>query len=433
MLSIKKSLMHLACHSACVVLLCFSASHQAFANLSNDDPLSVLPTEANVRKSFEKLPQLRASTLGVNLANDQKVRLEAGSHEWTARVGVSRRNDQLSGQGFQEQELAIERPIRWFGKVEKDRAIGEKGIAVAQASHADQWHEASRSLMKEWFDALRERTVLAQLRQQLEIVEQLAAIAAKRVKAGDAAKVEQLLAETEVQRVRALVQQSEQREEVALQVLQMSYPNLASSIESLNQSRTLPQPKSSLDVKSGEQWLDKIMDDNHELELAQAENDYVGLQAARIAQESMPDPSIGVRSSRERNGQERIVGISISIPLPRAARSSERSLALTKVQIANEKLQQTQMKVRLSAQKIISESQRSYTTWKTMDQLRQQNAQQANLMQSAYRLGEMNLGDVLNARKMALDAAIAADTAQIEALASYARLHLDAHMIWALE
>jgi hypothetical protein len=94
MLSIKKSLMHLACHSACVILFSLTVSHQAFAKLSNDDPLSVLPTEANVRKSFEKLPQLRASTLGVNLANDQKVRLEAGTHEWTARVGVSRRNEQ---------------------------------------------------------------------------------------------------------------------------------------------------------------------------------------------------------------------------------------------------------------------------------------------------------------------------------------------------
>jgi hypothetical protein len=59
--------------------------------------------------------------------------------------------------------------------------------------------------------------------------------------------------------------------------------------------------------------------------------------------------------------------------------------------------------------------------------------QQANLMQTAYRLGEVGITEALNTRKMALDSAIAADTAQIDALSAYARLHLDAHLIWALD
>lgn len=395
----------------------------------NDNPLSVLPPEAAVKKSFSMMPQLRASHLGITLADNQKAKLNAGHYEWTAKLGLNRRNEQL-GNSYQEQEFALERPLRWFGKADKDRAIGDKGMKVAKASYADQWHETSRSLMQDWFNALRESSSLMQLRQQVEIAEQFAAIASKRVKAGDVARLEQLAAETELQRVRALLQQAEQREELAQQQLQMIYPGLP-----LPAASELPTPKniSETDALSAEHWLHKILDDNHELELAQAEAAYVALQAARIEQDKMPDPTIGIRSSRERNGQERIMGLSISIPFPGAARQSERLAAMTKSQIANEKMQHTQMKVRMMAQKAITDAQRCFSSWQTLDRLSQQSQQQANLMQKAYQLGEVGISETLTARKNASDATLAANNAQIDALAAYARLHLDAHLIWALE
>ncbi|MFZ6819754.1 TolC family protein [Undibacterium sp. Ji22W] len=412
----------------CVVMGMGLSLYQTSAQ-ANDDPLSVLPPEIAVKKSFSMMPQLRASNLGIRLADNQKAKLNAGHYEWTAKLGLNRRSEQL-GASYQEQEFALERPLRWFGKADKDRAIGDKGMDVAKASYADQWHEASRSLMKDWFDAMRESRSLVTLRHQVEIAGQLAAIASKRVKAGDVARLEQISAETELQRVRALLQQAEQREELALQQLQMTYPGLP--LPSFNE---LPVPKniSETDTLSTEHWLHKIMDDNHELELAQAEAAYVALQAARIEQDKMPDPTIGIRSSRERNGQERIMGLSISIPFPGAARQSERLVAITKSQIANEKMLQTQMKVQLMAQKAITDAQRNFSSWQTLDRLSQQSQQQASLMQKAYQLGEVGISETLTARKNASDATLAASSAQIDALAAYARLHLDAHLIWALE
>lgn len=396
---------------------------------AGEDPLSILPPEATIRKSFTAMPQLRASQLGISLADHQKARLNNGHYEWTAKLGLNRRSEQF-GASYQEQEFALERPLRWFGKANQDRAIGDKGMVVAKASYADQWHETSRSLMKDWFDALRESSSLIELRQQVQIAAQLAEIASKRVKAGDVARYEQLFAETELQRLRALLQQTEQREELALQQLQMSYPGLPAPVV-----KQLPQPIniSENDPLSAEYWMRKIMEDNHELELAQAEAAYVNLQAVRVEQDKMPDPTIGIRSSRERNGQERIVGVSISIPFPGAARQSERLAAMTKSQIANQRMQQTEIKVRLMAQKAITDTQRSFASWQTLDRLSQQSQEQAKLMQRAYQLGEVGINETLNARKIASDAAIAANNAQIDALASYARLHLDAHLIWALE
>jgi len=396
-----------------------------YAAVAQESAFSVLPNEAVVRKVFENVPQLRSAKIGLDLAGNQQKRLEAGHYEWTARIGLNRRSDQL-GERYQEQEFNLERPVRWFGKAEKDKALGAKGIEVAQSGYADVWHETSRSLMKEWFDAVKERAAVNLLRQQVELTEQLNAIAEKRVKAGDAARYEQLSAQTELQRVRSLLQQAEQREELALQILKANYPGLP-----LPEAILLPQPQ--LNTSSADVWMHKIMDDNHELELAQAEAAYMSLQAARVESDKVPDPTLGIRSSRERNGQEKIFGFSISMPFPGEARSLERGSAQLRAKMANEKLQQVQMKVTLAAQKAIADNQRHYANWQTLQSLRQQSQEQAQLMQTAYKLGELAIGDAINARKTALDAAMAADAAQIDALASYARLHLDAHLIWALD
>lgn len=392
---------------------------------ASESALSILPTETTVRKVFEGIPALRISTLGIDIASSSKQRLDAGHYEWTLRTGLNRRTDQL-GEQFQEQELLIERPVRWFGKAEKDRAIGDKGIDVAKASYADAWHETSRVLMKDWFDLIRETVSVKRLQEQLEVTATIRAVAEKRIKAGDAARIELLLADTEYQRVLAMLQQAQQREEFALQALRANYPGLPMPAHS-----DLPLPQ--MLTESVDIWMSKIMDDNHEVELAQAEAAYIGLQAERIVRDRIPDPTFGFRVSRERNGQEKIFGISISIPLPGEARNSESASAFLRARVAAEKIKQTQIKVSLAAQKAITDSNRSYVSWKTFDSVRQQSQQQASLMLTAYKQGEANLSDVLSTRRTALDAVQMAEFAQIDALMAFARLHLDAHLIWAFD
>ena len=387
--------------------------------------LSVLPPEPRVRLTLENLPQLRSSAINIDLAKSGKSRLQAGQYEWTVRAANNRRTDQ-NGDRFNEQELALERPVRWFGKAGKDLAIGEKGVLLAHATHADNWHEASRSLMKDWFDTLRETASIRRLNEQLTVAEQLRGIAEKRVKAGDAAQLELLQADTETRRVSVLLQQAQLREEQMRQMLETNYPGLP-----LPQLEQLPLP--SLSAESAAFWQDKIMDDNHELELAQAEADLFTLQAARIASEQMPDPTIGLRAGRERNGQERLIGISISMPLPGGARWIETSSAHLKARMAAERVTQARLKVSSAAQRVITDSKRSHTIWQTMQQMQQQSQTQASKMMSAYKLGEATLSDTLATRRQALDASLAAESAQIDALQALARLQLDAHLIWSID
>ncbi|MDY7574575.1 TolC family protein [Actimicrobium sp. CCI2.3] len=386
---------------------------------------SVLPPEQVVRTVLENLPQVRASAINIDLARAGKSRLDAGTHEWTVRTGLSRRTDQIGGR-YNEQDVALERSVRWFGKAAQDRAIGDKGIVVATSGHEDAWHEAGRTLLTDWFSALREMSATERLDEQVGLAAQLRAIAEKRVKAGDAAQIELLQADTESARVGALLQQAQLRREQALQQLATNYPGLP-----VPHAAPLPIPVAS--TESGDWWRDKITSDNHELELAQGEADLLGLQAARVSSERMPDPTIGVRAGRERDGQERLVSISILFTLPGAGRSADRDGAVAKAGMATQRAAMTQMKVSAAAQRVVTDSQRSLTLWQTMQRIADQSAQQSATMMRAYTLGEASLTDALTNRRMAMDAALAAESAQIDALAAQARLSLDAHLLWSID
>lgn len=403
-----------------LALLLWTAGAQAAPGV-----LSALPPEAEVRRVLASLPALRQGVLNTQLAGAERDKLAAGPYEWTVRAGASRRTAP-GAQRYLEQEVALERPLRWFGKASLDQALGEQGLAVARALHGDAWHEAGRALLRDWFDALRELAGVARLEEQLAVTQRLQSIAARRVQAGDGAALDLLQAETEQRRVLALLQQARQRSEQSLTLLAISYPGLPRP-----QADSLPLPQAGSEDASS--WAERIVHDNHELQLAQAEADLYAMRASRLASDAMPDPTLSLRAARERDGQERVFGVSLSFPLPGAGRAADRSAAAIKASMARERVAQTQLRVALAARRAASDSVHSNAIWTTLQEVQQQTIHQAELMQRAYQAGECTLAVALAGRRQALDAALTAQTAQIEALAAQARLQLDAHAIWSID
>ena len=386
---------------------------------------SALPPEAEVRRVLASLPALRQGMQNTALAGAERDKLAAGPYEWTVRAGASRRTAP-GAERYLEQEVALERPLRWFGKASLDQALGEQGLAVARALHGDAWHEAGRALLRDWFDALRDLAGVARLEEQLAVTQRLQSIAARRVQAGDGAALDLLQAETEQRRVLALLQQARQRSEQSLTLLAISYPGLPRP-----QADSLPLPQAGSEDASS--WAERIVHDNHELQLAQAEADLYAMRASRLASDAMPDPTLALRAARERDGQERVFGVSLSFPLPGAGRAADRSAAAIKASMARERVAQTQLRVALAARRAASDSVHSHAIWTTLQEVQQQTIHQAELMQRAYQAGECTLAEALAGRRQALDAALTAQTAQIEALAAQARLQLDAHAIWSID
>ena len=386
---------------------------------------SALPPEAAVRRVLANLPALRQGVLNTQLAGAERDKLAAGPYEWTVRAGASRRIAP-GAERYREQEVALERPLRWFGKAGQDQALGEQGMAVARALHGDAWHEAGRTLLRDWFDALRELAGVARLEEQLAVTQRLQAIAARRVQAGDGAALDLLQAETEQRRVLALLQQARQRSEQTLTLLAVGYPGLPRP-----QADALPLPQA--DGEAAASWVQRIEHDSHELQLALAEADLHAMRASRQASDAMPDPTLALRAARERDGQERVIGVSLSFPLPGAGRAADRSAAAIQASLARERVAQTRLRVALAARRAASDSVHAREIWTTLQEVQQHTLRQAELMQRAYQAGECTLSDALAGRRQALDAALAAQTAQIEALAAQARLQLDAHAIWSID
>lgn len=403
-----------------VVLMLLAAGAQAAPGTP-----SALPPDAEVRRVLASLPALRQGALNTQLAGAERDKLAAGPYEWTVRAGASRRTAP-GAERYLEQEVALERPLRWFGKASLDQALGEQGMTVARALHGDAWHEAGRALLRDWFDALRDLAGVARLEEQLAVTQRLQAIAARRVQAGDGAALDLLQADTEQRRVLALLQQARQRSDQTLALLAISYPGLPRP-----QADSLPLPQA--DGESVSSWTERIVHDNHELQLAQAEADLHAMRASRLASDAMPDPTLALRAAREHDGQERVFGVSLSFPLPGAGRAADRSAAAIKASMARERVAQTQLRVALAARRAASDSVHSHAIWTTLQEVQQQTIRQAELMQRAYQAGECTLADALAGRRQALDAALTAQTAQIEALAAQARLQLDAHAIWSID
>lgn len=383
-----------------------------------------LPPEVQVRTVLRALPQLREAGLHGELAASERTRLDAGPGEWVLRAGVARRS--ADGQRYREQEAGIERSVRWFGKAAQDRAIGDKGLDVAEAQRADAWHEAGRALMRDWYDALRAQAAVQRLAEQHALVEQLQDIAARRVKAGDAPALELMQAQTEVLRSRAAVELADKELAQALQLLDTMYPGLPAP-----RSDGLPEPQAA-PVGMPED-VARLMNDNHELELVQAEAQWQQLKAKRASSDRMPDPTLGVHVSRERDGQERLLGFSVSMPLPGAARLAEASSAAARARMADERVAQVRRQVELDARRTVSEQRQSYQLWRSLGQVAAQTRRQSDLMERAYQAGECLLSEALLSRRQAHDATLAAQTAQIGALAAAARTELDAHALWAAD
>lgn len=383
-----------------------------------------LPPAQQVKQTLENLPQLRASRANLTAEKANAEKLRAGPHEWTARATGQQRRE-IIGNNYFENEIAVERAIRYSGKADKDEAIGKNGIALADAALADSWHEAARSLMTLWFGWLREERQTRRLQEYAQVLTRELQIAEKRVKAGDAPRMEIMLAETELAKAQSAQMQALRRTELLSVELEKKFPGIA-----LNAATVLTEPPAI--EGSATMWREKILTDNHELELAEHTAHHEKLIAERIVLEKTPDPTMGLRVAQERGGSEKILGLSLSIPLPGEYRRRQAEAALSRADAAQERAQETRTRVETVANQVVINALSAKSMWQTTANISAQTEINAGLASRAYALGEASLADTLLARRHAIEALNIAEQSQLDALEAYSRLLLDTHAIWSL-
>lgn len=413
--------------------LALSLPWPALAGVTGEDEAAwtqrlALPAAAPTREVIAALPQVQAARAGVDVALAREQGLQAGVHEWTLRAGAQQRSE-ASGPRFLENEVALERSIRWGGKAQTDRSLGEVGVSAARSSYADNWHEAVRGLLRAWYDWQRARNAAQVQAQQTSVAQQQLDIATRRVKAGDVPRLDELTAQAERDRQQAQQAQAQGQEAMLRADLQKRYPGLV--LEGADANGVTPD---TLQLP-GEpaQWVQYILDDNHEIELAEAEVRLARLRSERADQDRMADPLLGVRAARERDGAENIVGVYIGIPLTGSYRESTQRAAVAEQAAAEQHLLQTRQRVEAGAQQVVLRATHALATWQRLAAVQQAMTRVSELGMRAYSLGEMTLTEALQSRRAALDAALAAEAARWDALEAVSRVLVDAHHLWAAD
>jgi cobalt-zinc-cadmium efflux system outer membrane protein len=184
-----------------------------------------LPPKIQVNTALENHLLVLNAHSGLRLEQANQHKWNSGNYEFNLRAGSAQRQVVNSGQRLQEWDVALERPLRLPNKIGIDQDIGAASVARADFALGDAHHEAGRLLLRLWFVWLREQTQVGLWQQQTTIFAQQAEMVEKRVKAGDAPKLELNLALAAQAQARVSLQQANLRAQMAANDLQRQFPS----------------------------------------------------------------------------------------------------------------------------------------------------------------------------------------------------------------
>ena len=385
-----------------------------------------LPPRPVVEAALNSNLSVMTAETGIKVEKANQRRWEEGPHEFSLRMGTARRQVVSAEQRLREWDVALERPIRLPNKASIDSDIGAAGVSRADYALGDARHEASRLLLRLWFNLQRERATAAQWQQQVDILEQQAKATEKRLAAGDAPKMELNQARAAVAQSTVALQQAKVRAGLAATELVRQFPGMV-----------LPEQTASATPQAVEQdyayWKKLVFDHNHELGMVQSDARIQLLHAQRARADRVADPTIGLRYSNEMGGNERVTGVYVVVPFSFGVRGAIAEGAGYQSEIAAEREAAVKRRLESDIANAFAQSVGNYESWRQAHEAAVSVRENADLVARAYGLGESSLSDVLTARRLALESSLAETVAQLDANEARYRLLLDAHLLWPLE
>lgn len=386
-------------------------------------PLDLPPT-ALVQQWIEQDPAVQEARRVLMAAVHTKNMLIASPHEWSARISAQRRSYDTGGGASNEWSAQLERPIRINGKAEIDRQLGEAETTIAKARVGEAIHEAARTLLDLWIEGLSALQAQQLFIDQQSFAQSNLSAVQSRKKAGDASALEVSVAAADaadVQRQASLAATNLAKAQAKLRV---RFPGAQLP------TRILSEPTASAESES--QWLRRVLEAADPLHIAEANLRKAELTASRASADRVPDPTVGVFAASEAFRRERIVGVSITIPLGGMYRQEREGQALKEVDVARAAVDRQRRDLEATVAELYAEASGSLARWRIAEDGATATGESARLTQRAYSLGEADLQALLLARRQYLEASRAALEARADALRADYRLLVDAHLIWDL-
>lgn len=383
-----------------------------------------LPAPDVVMKALRESPRLLMQAESIEQGVQRERKRRAGPHEWQI-AALQQQRTESSGRRFDEQEYGLQRGMRWPWKATLDRRLGSQERLVGELGYSDAWHEAGRDLLDMWFEWVGAEQSVRIAETHLQSLQTQQRSVERRVQAGDAAAVELQLAEAETRRMHTTRNSAALAAMRAQEALAREFPMLPLVAPSLAEK---PAALQGTDA----QWLQTITSDNHELELALSEAKAARLQAERASADRLADPMLALRYSDNLDGNRRLLGLTVTLPLGGTLRSADAALARSEARKAEANVQLVTDRVHSDARAALSAAHLSLRSWQDLAEAAALMRRAADAAARGYELGELDLAFSLTARRQALEAEQQLVIAHLTALHDHARVLLDAHQLWAL-
>lgn len=385
-------------------------------------PPDLPPTEL-ARQSIEQTPAVVEARRALAASAHGAAALRAGQNEWTTKLSAQRRRYDTGGTS-NEWNAALERTIRIGGKAEIDAQLGDTELLIGRARVGEARRDAARALADLWIDALATGRLRELWTEQLSFSEASHQAVEKRRKAGDASALDLNVASADLIEVQRQLSAASTAEAKARARLAVRFPTLTYAPKPLAKPIELGMTLA--------QWRERILAESEPVKVAEGLLRKAELSAARSRAERIPDPTVGVYTASEAFRGERVIGLSLSIPLSGSYRSERMQQALQEAEAARAMVERQRREEDAQIVEAYVEAEGGLARWRLAAQGLSTTRDSARLTQRAYALGEADLQTLLLARRQALDAGAATEQAQVEALRWHYRLLVDAHIIWAL-
>jgi cobalt-zinc-cadmium efflux system outer membrane protein len=399
--------------AAAVILPCWA--------LPAEVPPADLPPVQAVQAALDNHPTVRAARADLAASQADHLRLRAGGYEYGLRL-MSQRRNVSGGPDYTEWQAGVERGFRLPGKSRLDDRIGAAAVGEAEERVGDARHETARKILGLWYRALQAEAAHALWREEVGLLEAQRTIVEKRVKQGDAARLDGLQADAALAQARSQAGLAQARLQTALAELKARFPELPAPADE--------GAEPAMPAGGMADWIGHTLEHNHELLAIRRAVERARLLTRRAEADRLPDPTLGLHLAHEQ-GNERLVGISVAISLPGEGRRAQARVYRNQAESLAE--QEDGVRRRLSAE-ASANWQRAASGVESYGRLRdaaQAVSRHADLARRAYELGELGLAETLIARRNALDAAMAASQARLGGNEAVARLLLDAHRLWS--
>lgn len=344
---------------------------------------------------------------------DEALALREAAQSWIAgspSVGLSQRSDRWTNRnGFRETDVSLSAPVWLPGQKSARQALAQTSADDLEAQIANARLAIAGEVRERLWAVAAAHGALTQAQDHLHHLEGLAEEVMRRVKAGDLARVDGLLAQQEVLAAQGMVA----AEQAKLQQAQARYTALTGQAA----------------IAAGEPEPVATPNGQHPRLLA-ARSGQERAQAAHRAVTAIRSdpPTVGVAVRREEDsivgGNHHSIGVAVQIPLGTNARNRPlETAALTQIETASAELAQAEAVLQNEAdlaRRQLATAERASDTAVARATVMHEHTR---LIEKAFRLGERGLAELLRSEALSHEADVALHQQQVAVGLARARLN----------